>query len=51
MQMPVKGSFKCTEIAKRTFFKFLSFFSLSGGRVALATADVGGGVGRVGLTA
>lgn len=34
-----------------TFFKFLSFFSFSGGRVVLVTTDEGGGVGRVGLEA
>ena len=46
-QMSVKYDFNCTI----TFFKFLSFFSFSGGRVVLVAAGEGGGDGKVGLTA
>ena len=35
----------------QTFFKFLSFFSFSAGRVVLVTAAAGGGEGRGGLAA
>ena len=40
---------KWCKFPSNTFFRLLSFLSFSGGRVALVTADGGGGDGRVGL--
>ena len=40
---------KWCKFPSNTFFRFLSFLSFSAGRVALVTADGGGGDGRVGL--